>query len=305
MSKTVRQTDGTQKVTHFHYNQANQLIAETSERGEAINEYLYMGSERIARVDYQFGDAGQLAAQLIFIHNDHLGSPRLMTDQDRRVVWTSNTMPFGQSLAEVSDGQNLKFPGQYFDGETGYAYNYFRDYDASLGRYIQSDPIGLLGGVNTFGYVLGNPVYIRDITGTTAEDVVNAYSVVRSDFPGLSPEVSFYSNRLQSNPGFTVNSTTVALNSRYYGDLAPQLKFELRMTVFHELLHVDAINNLGLSSYVSSEFNESIIGGKGTFTDRHTEIYINEWSYEDFLKGIERRSKPDLDELSWRKKSCD
>ena len=161
VSKAVTQADGSLTVTHFHYNSANQLMAETNERGEAINEYLYMGNERIAKVTYQNNHNGQL----VFIHNDHLGTPKLMTDEYRRVVWTSNVMPFGESLASLNDGQNLRFPGQYLDGETGYAYNYFRDYDASLGRYIQSDPIGLYGGVNTFGYVGGNPLANVDIFG--------------------------------------------------------------------------------------------------------------------------------------------
>jgi RHS repeat-associated protein len=63
---------------------------------------------------------------------------------------------------------NLRFPGQYFDAETGKSQNYFRDYDASIGRYIESDPVGLRGGINTYGYAEANSLLYIDPLGLQA-----------------------------------------------------------------------------------------------------------------------------------------
>ncbi len=114
-----------------------------------------------------------MPAQLYFIHPDHLGTPRAITKaSDNTKVWEwKNDDPFGANLPDENPNNangsgssaqpfkyNLRFPGQYFDQETNTNYNYFRDYDPSVGRYVQSDPIGLGGGVNTYAYVNANPI---------------------------------------------------------------------------------------------------------------------------------------------------
>lgn len=94
------------------------------------------------------------------------GSPQLMIDADQVVVWRVDRKPFGEVDTRVASiNMGAGFPRQYAGGDSGYTYHYFRYYDPTLGRYIQSDPIGLAGGVNTFGYVSGNPIAYIDPFG--------------------------------------------------------------------------------------------------------------------------------------------
>jgi RHS repeat-associated protein len=107
-----------------------------------------------------------------FIHADHLGTPRAVSDATQTIIWRWDSSPFGDTMPnEDPDGDsnaftlNLRFPGQYYDAESGLHYNYFRDYDPSMGRYIESDPTGLRGGVNVFNYVSQSPEMLVDPYG--------------------------------------------------------------------------------------------------------------------------------------------
>ena len=111
-------------------------------------------------------------AQAYYIFPDHLGTPRLIQDQQATTVWQwDNQEPFGNDVPNANPAGagpfefNLRFPGQYYDRETSLAYNYFRDYDPATGRYVQSDPIGLQGGINTYAYIGGNPLSFTDFQG--------------------------------------------------------------------------------------------------------------------------------------------
>jgi len=113
--------------------------------------------------------------RLYYIHTDHLGTPRAITNRRGTVVWRWGGEPFGASRPDEDPDHNhrrfrfnLRFPGQYFDAETGLNYNYFRDYDPRTGRYVESDPIGLGGGLGTYSYVGNSPLQYMDVFGEAA-----------------------------------------------------------------------------------------------------------------------------------------
>ncbi|MEW8623919.1 MAG: RHS repeat-associated core domain-containing protein, partial [Candidatus Thiodiazotropha endolucinida] len=103
---------------------------------------------------------------VVYLHTDHLGAVVKATDSDQNLVWDAVRKPFGERTVTTAQIEMpLGFPGQYYDEETGNYYNYFRDYDPATGRYLQSDPIGLGGGLNTYAYVEGNPLTGTDPMG--------------------------------------------------------------------------------------------------------------------------------------------
>ncbi|MCP4706780.1 MAG: hypothetical protein GY865_19455 [candidate division Zixibacteria bacterium] len=109
----------------------------------------------------------KVGAEYYFYHNDHLGTPQKMTAVNGLVVWAAKYSSFGKAEVDPGSGveNNLRFPGQYYDGETGLHQNWNRYYDPTTGRYITPDPIGLDGGINLFAYTENNPINLIDPKG--------------------------------------------------------------------------------------------------------------------------------------------
>jgi RHS repeat-associated protein len=155
-----------------------------SAKGAGRSEYIWLPTEDGSATPVGMFRNGRFFA----VHADHLGTPRLVTNDTNTPVWQWPYSAFGSNKptgilkatpnpraaltnnpvllrATGATEFNLRFPGQYADDEAGSFYNYFRSYDAKTGRYTQNDPIGLEGGLNRTGYVDGNPLIFSDPLG--------------------------------------------------------------------------------------------------------------------------------------------
>jgi len=167
----------------FVYDEQGSMIAEVGSGGSnsaGQAQYVYLptanGPMPIAAV---------LNGTLYAVHSDHLNTPRKLTDSSGQTVWQWAYSAFGEDKPTTARNRfanldvtsnpgttgiadvkfNLRYPGQYFDEESGLFYNYFRSYDPRTGRYSQADPIGLNGGWNRYAYVGGNPLRNVDPSG--------------------------------------------------------------------------------------------------------------------------------------------
>jgi RHS repeat-associated protein len=156
----------THETTVYHYDLNGNIIAETREDGSLRRAYVWADDRPLVQIDAGSADT------VSYLHADHLNTPRLATNAAATVVWHWEGAAFGNTAPqEDPDGDgvkttfNLRFPGQYYDVETGFFYNWHRYYSPGLGRYITSDPIGRLGGLNTYSYALNNPLQRIDSDG--------------------------------------------------------------------------------------------------------------------------------------------
>jgi RHS repeat-associated protein len=146
------------QIRIFHYDPWGHMIAETDQNGVMLSEYIYLGDQLLAMIT-----PGEVA---YYFHNDHLGTPQIITDGSGNVAWKAVSKPFGEMEIWIEQVENpFRFPGQYYDEETGLNYNWHRYYDPTTGRYLTPDPIGLEGGLNLFIYGAGNPINYIDPDG--------------------------------------------------------------------------------------------------------------------------------------------
>jgi RHS repeat-associated protein len=187
-------------VTRFVWD-GNRLLCE--QRGSRSRTYVY-GEDAfvpLARVDAMAGADGAARAQVRHLHTDHLGTPRELTDADGQIVWAARYRAWGNVLEvvqekvllsdEIREAQPVRFQGQYYDNESGLHYNRFRYYDPDIGRFVSIDPIGLLGGANTFAYT-SNPVSWVDPLGLapcrfslSSENSGRVYWPAQTEFEGI------------------------------------------------------------------------------------------------------------------------
>ena len=130
----------------------------------AVTDYVYLNGMPIGV--FVPGSSPPTTSILYYVHADRQGVPQLVTDSTQTAVWSTTYQPYGTTPTIISSiVQNLRFPGQHFDLESGFHYNNARDYMPNLGRYLETDPIGLGGGINTYAYAHNNPGQFVDPTG--------------------------------------------------------------------------------------------------------------------------------------------
>jgi RHS repeat-associated protein len=165
-------------TTIFHYDESGQLIAESNGSGAITAVYVYLNGQPLAKIE---------GTSVYYYHNDALGTPQKMTDSTGTVVWAADYKPFGEVTITVSTiTNNLRFPGQYFDAETGLHQNRFRDYNFLTGRYVETDPLlsqftfqtknyfmtpylaSTPGKLHGYVYAMNSPIILKDILGLQA-----------------------------------------------------------------------------------------------------------------------------------------
>ena len=147
---------------HMIHNRAGRVIAETDGVGNTVREYIWLGALPLAVI----ADVDTVSPKLYYVHVDHLNRPIRMTDAAKATVWEATWLPHGGVHAITGTASlDARFPGQWFQLESGLHYNWHRHYDPTTGRYTQADPLGFVDGPSVYAYAVNSPQMYVDEDG--------------------------------------------------------------------------------------------------------------------------------------------
>jgi RHS repeat-associated protein len=150
-------TSPTPVTIHSVFDSEGRRIAEYNEAtGALIREYVWSGWEPVAVIE---------GGTIYYVRADHIGRPVFATNASGAKVWTATYTPFGGVHTSTGNLPENRFPGQWFQTESGLHQNWKRDYDPTTGRYLQADPLGLVDGASVYGYALQSPLMLTDPQG--------------------------------------------------------------------------------------------------------------------------------------------
>jgi RHS repeat-associated protein len=163
-----RQTFGTGAAqTAYVYDLDGHLLAEHNASTGAVNrEYVWIDDAPVALLDISGS-----TVTTDFIHTGQIDEPLAVTDSTKALVWNAYIDPYGiaEQIGTPTATLDTRLPGQSFQLETDSLHqNGYRDYDPSLGRYIEADPLGVDTGQNIYAYVEGDPLNLIDPAGLCA-----------------------------------------------------------------------------------------------------------------------------------------
>jgi RHS repeat-associated protein len=203
-------------TTDYHFDLAGHIIGEANDStGANIVEYVWMEGMMLAQIDS--------SGNIVYVHSDQLNNPQKITNPSRTLVWDREQEPFGETYATPTNTTptNHRFPGQYADAENLLSYNNMRDFDTTIGRYIQADPLGLAAGPNIYGYASQNPAQNIDLLGMADNTiwVVSPIPVIvltPQQQQALTNALTNAANRLVNAADQTANQVTELIGDAYY-----------------------------------------------------------------------------------------
>jgi RHS repeat-associated protein len=162
-------TQGGSSTTYYTHGMDGALLEEND--SGTVTDYVYLDGKPVGV--FVPGSSPPTTSLMYDLHDDPLGTPLYATDSSKSVVWSAgNYQPYGTTgTITASITQNLRLPGQYLDVEAGFYHNGARDYMPNLGRYLESDPIGIAGGMNVYLYGGANPLEFTDPEGLCPDNL--------------------------------------------------------------------------------------------------------------------------------------